>query len=216
MSAALSTFVYMWPQPWQSWGHPLAAMCHTISHKYSAHLRTRKISSAVNPHCKFSPGHRKPGSCVTCVTMSQASWGHLTPESRGDCRNNLPLSLNLENDFFDPAPDSVGLRHLWRDVVEPFTAFVAYRCQLLMEWVRAESAHQLDSSHWAKYNLYSVNHADYFSYSSSTFQLFPTENVPNYQNFADESKISTQVESKYVNLKILMSYERNKNIGHPN
>ena len=29
-------------------------------------------------------------------------------------------------------------------------------------------------------------------------------------------KISTQVESKYVNLKILMSYERNKNIGHPN
>ena len=57
-----------------------------------------------------------------------------------DCHNSLPLSLNLENDFFDPAPDSVGLRHLWRDVVEPFTAFVAYRCQLLMEWVRAESA----------------------------------------------------------------------------
>ena len=160
------------------------------------------------------------------VTMSQRGLRHGSsdPGSRpqdvtrepGDWHNSLPLSLNLENDFFDPAPDSAGLRHLWRDVVEPFTAFVAYRCQLLMEWVRAESAHRLGSSHWAKYNLHSVNHADYFSYSSSTFQLFPTENVPNYQNFADESKISTQVESKYVNLKILMSYERNKNIGHPN
>ena len=181
-------------------------MCHTISHKYSAHLRTRKIS-CVNPHCKFSPRLWTPEAWDLCHMWwasrchKQASvTGHLTPgpglrmtpESRGDCHNRLPLSLNLENDFFDPAPDSVGLRHLWRDVVEPFTAFVAYRCQLLMEWVRAESAHQLGSSHWAKYNLYSVNHADYFSYSSSTFQLFPTENVPNYQNFADESKISSK------------------------
>ena len=170
-----------------------AAMCHTISHKYLAHLRTRKYykpTLQISALDTGSLGHMWWVSRCHAVLRHAVMWPQVPSlwwqQCRADCHNSLPLSLNLENDLFDPAPDSVGLRHLWRDVVEPFTAFVAYRCQLLMEWVRAESAHHLG---WAaKYNLYSVNHADYSSYSSSTFQLFPAENVPNYQNFADESK----------------------------
>ena len=66
---------------------------------------------------------------------------------------------------------------------------------------------------------YQVNPADYFSYLGSTFQQFQTHidivalllnNVLRYQN------IHWQRQIKYVNLKILMRYERNKNIGHLN
>ena len=85
-------------------------------------------------------------SRVSSVTNNLPQHWHLIPGTAVIPANSLPSLLNLENVFFDPAPDSVGLRHLWRDVVEPFTAFVAYRCQLLMEWVRAvlaltETAH---------------------------------------------------------------------------
>ena len=114
-------------------------MCHTISHKYSAHLRTRKIS-CVNPHCKFSPRLWTPEAWDLCHMWwasrchKQASvTGHLTPgsgllmtpESRGDCHNSLPLSLNLENDFFDPAPDSVGVKTfyegMWLSHLQPLS-----------------------------------------------------------------------------------------------
>ena len=75
-----------------------------------------------------------------------------------------------------------------------------------------QSMCEADTDLLTKYNSDSLNQPDYFSYFCPIFQLFPTYRMPihDWEIFADESEYSRS-SFKYVNLKNLMSYERNKN-----